>query len=260
MPRKRKTPYPEDPNEEVKVEMQSSPFPVQGPPGWYNREGGPPGWDPDEGPLSWFNRVDGPGEAASRPFQSYPLGNGPELPNSINAPRTREPNFSSFSRGPPGFDMSNNDARSSPNPSHFPTVPRNPPGFNKSNGFHGVKMIFQESLEITSDRPFLPQRRAPPGVSNISSPSDQIRRVDDQGTRASAAPDDSNSQQTSEEGPRKSLSTGKCPSIRRELPGRPSGGATTKKSAPADNSFESASNVCLKLWKDLGLAMQKRER
>lgn len=54
---------------------------------------------------------------------------------------------------------------------------------------------------------------------------------------------------------------GERPSIRGESPVPPSGGAINPKSATADNSSELAADaVCLKLWKDLGLAMQKRER
>jgi hypothetical protein len=53
---------------------------------------------------------------------------------------------------------------------------------------------------------------------------------------------------------------GERPSILGEPPGPLSGEAMIPKLATADNSSESSSDVCLKLWKDLGLAMQKRER
>lgn len=206
MPRKRKTPYATDSDQrEVKVEMGSSP------PGWHSGEEGPPGWHHREDESLRRH----PGEGAPRDFHL------PDLRKSVGAPRTRESKFSPapshFPRGPPGFD---NESRFSPNPSHFPAVPRNPPGFDKSNSFHGVKMLYQESLEITSDRPFLPQRRAPPGGSNMSSPHVRIPRGDNQGTRVelrgssrspltSVAADDSTAQETPEGGPRKSLPTGK---------------------------------------------------
>jgi hypothetical protein len=226
MPRKRKTPgvdplYVADSNQRgVKVETPSSAFPLQGSPGWHPGEEGPPGW---------FHKEDGPpgrhpGEAASRDFHLNPRGNGSDSLKSVGAPRTRESKFSPapnhFPRNPPGFDNSINESRFSSKPSHFPTAPRNPPGFDKSNSFHGVKMRYQESLEITSDTPFLPQRRAPPGGSNITSSSDQTPRGDNQGTGVelrgtsrspptSVAADDSNAQETPEGGPRNSLSTGK---------------------------------------------------
>lgn len=53
---------------------------------------------------------------------------------------------------------------------------------------------------------------------------------------------------------------GERPSILGEPPGLPSDDAMLPKSTIVDISSESASDVCLKLWKDLGLAMQKRER
>lgn len=54
---------------------------------------------------------------------------------------------------------------------------------------------------------------------------------------------------------------GDHPSILGEFPVPPSGEATNPKSATADDSSEPATDaICSKLWKDLGLAMQKRER
>lgn len=220
MRRKRKSPgdslYVTDSNpREVKAEMRSSSFPLQESPGWHSGEEGPPGWRHWEDGLLRRH----PEEATSRGSNLSFRGNGPHSLISVGAPRTREskfsPNPNHFPRNPPGFDDSIKESRFSSNPSHSPTVSRNPPGFNKSNIIHGVKMIFQESLEITSDRPFLPQRRAPPGGSNVNSASDQIPR-DKQGRFAesrspltSVAADAFNAVEIAEGGPRKSSSTGK---------------------------------------------------
>ncbi|KAG0555503.1 hypothetical protein KC19_12G173800 [Ceratodon purpureus] len=207
MPRKRKTPYPTDSDQrELKVETGSSP------PGCHTGD--------EEGPPGWHHRDD---ESLRRQSgEAVPLDfNLPDSRKPVGAPRTRESKFSPapshFPRGPPGFD---NESRFSPSPIHFPAVPSNPPGFDKSDSFHGVKMIYQESLEITSDRPFLPQRRAPPGGSNMSSPHVRIPRGDKQGDRVelrglsrspltSVAAEESNAQETPEGGSRKSLSVGK---------------------------------------------------
>lgn len=227
MPRTRKTPhlgdplYLLDPNpRDVNANMRGSPFPLQGPPGWYPEEG-LPGWHPEEeGPPGWHHGEDTPpgrypGEAAPHECQVHPRGDEFDSLKSVGAPRMRgsinEPRFlpnpNHFPRNPPGFDNSFQGSRFPPNPSHFPIAPRNPPGFDKSNSFHGGKTVLQESLEITSDRPFLPQRRAPPAGSNPSSPSDRVPRGDSVGTRVelrgpslSVAADDSNAQETSEGG------------------------------------------------------------
>lgn len=143
-----------DPNrQEFNANMRGGPVPLQGPPhGWHS------------------------GEPEPRPFLPHPNGNGAYFQKPDGMPRVRGPSNGPESPPTPVYDP--------PHPSHPPGFDmghRKPSGFDNSHGFHG-EVNYQESLEITSDRPFLPRRRpTPPVVWNVPMSSDQVLRAHNQG-------------------------------------------------------------------------------
>ncbi|XP_024364024.1 uncharacterized protein [Physcomitrium patens] len=131
-----------------------------------NMRGGPP---PSQ---SWHTE-----EPDSSGYYLHPRVNAHRFSKSDGRPRMR-----STINGP-GFP---------PTPKYFPEDPIYPPGFDSSQmyppGFDKRRnfpdeMIFEESLEVTSVRPFLPQRRAPSGERNTSRAFDEVSRGNNQGSR-----------------------------------------------------------------------------
>jgi len=124
--------------------MRGSPSPLQG----------PHGWEPDP-----------------RPFDLHHQGNGSYFQKSEGTSRMRGAST----------------PESPPTPEYFQRSPSYPPGFDDGHrnqlGYENShsEMHFQESLEITSDRPFLPRKRASPDGCKVL--VEQIPRVHNQGTR-----------------------------------------------------------------------------
>lgn len=230
--------------------------------------GGPPGWHP--------------GNSDPRVFHSHPRDNAPYIESSDGGPRMRgvtdgkglllNPNYIPANPSyPPGFDKSymspadlENGYRDAPG---FDNNYRSRSGFDKSHNFHSA-MMSQESLEITSDRPFLPQRRAPVGGPNVTNSSDQIPRGDNQTVRVelcgpsqsrlpSVAVNGCNAQEASEGGPSELLQNEKAKK-RKKLGAEDA--QPDQRSSTAAINYERATKFCHKLWKDLDCAIQQRER
>lgn len=222
--------------------MRGGPFPLQDPHGWH------------------------PGETDPRPFHLQPHGNGPYFQKFDVSPRMKgasngpesppTPEYFQVNPSfPPGFENGHIDTPG------FHHGHRNLPGFDNSHSFHG-ETNFQESLEITSDRPFLPRRRAiPEGGPSELLPHDKTKMR----RKTKFSPPIMKDAQPAQADTSVSASVfqkARPPSLRSSILGEPpvprSDGATVQESATED--FEQATIECQKCWEKLSSAYQQRER
>lgn len=105
---------------------------------------------PPQGPYGWC-----PSPAMPRAIKPRPHSNAPNSQRSDGGPRMR-----GSMNGPPGFShMPNYSQRN---------LPMNAGGHYNNSGTHDAEMMHMESLEISSNGPFLPQRA---GVRGFHSPN-----------------------------------------------------------------------------------------